>query len=350
MDAILLPFLQSTEESERAQLLSDLIFVCAAPLIRHTLRQRLGFYVNQRGINPQNHDAEDLYQDVIAKLVQLLNDPQLKSGKIEIKNFRQYVTRVTTNACNDYLRAKSPARSRLKNNLRDLLDRHQDFAVWKTENETLCGFAEWRNKTKSSTSQKLLVELIERPGVFQSAKFSREDIRQATLNKIVIEVFKWVNSPIEVDALVNLLTVLLDIKDHPVESLDDETVYLSQRLIDATVHCGSRLELRDILQRLWVEVKLLPPNQRDTFCLSFEDESGDDLFSLLLSTEIVTLQQLAQELDRSLEQLMSLWQQMPMDNASIANELNATRPQVNKWRFRALRQLEKALFLATTRK
>src|SRR3954469_19426861 len=103
MDVILLPFLQSTEKSESEQLLSDLISVHAAPLVRHTLRQRLGFYVNQQGANPHNHEAEDLYRDVIAKLVQLLNDPQLKSGKVEIKNFRQYVSRVATNTYHDYL-------------------------------------------------------------------------------------------------------------------------------------------------------------------------------------------------------------------------------------------------------
>jgi len=32
-----------------------------------------------------------------------------------------------------------------------------------------------------------------------------------------------------------------------------------------------------------------------------------------------------------------------MDNTGIAHELKATRQQVNKWRFRALRQLEKEL-------
>src|SRR5207253_4387455 len=118
-----------------------------------------------------------------------------KTGKVEIKNLRQYVSRVATNACHDYLRAKSPARSRLKNNLRDLLDRHKDFATWKTENEALCGLASWYGEGKSTSSLNRLAELEERPEEFRSKRFPKEDIKQASLTRIVAEVFKWVGSP-----------------------------------------------------------------------------------------------------------------------------------------------------------
>src|SRR5205085_1795874 len=85
MDSVLLPFLRSTDEAEREQLLSDLILFEVAPLVRNTLRQRLGFYVSQLGANPQNHDAEDLYHDVMAKLIGLLNDPQLRTGRLRLR-------------------------------------------------------------------------------------------------------------------------------------------------------------------------------------------------------------------------------------------------------------------------
>jgi len=39
-----------------------------------------------------------------------------------------------------------------------------------------------------------------------------------------------------------------------------------------------------------------------------------------------------------------------MDNAAIARELNATRPQVGKLRFHALRRLEKELAAFLSRK
>lgn len=351
MDVILLPYLRSRDESEREHLLSDLIFVHAASQVRHTLRQRLGLYVNAQGVNSHNQDAEDLYHDVLAKLLQFLNDPRLKSGAVEVNNFRQYVTRVATNACHDYLRAKSPARSRLKNSLRDLLDRHHEFAVWKVEHETLCGLASWRGNDKSTVAGNRVAELQERTGSLRSKIFHRDDIKRAPLAGVVQKVFIWAEGPVELDEMVGALAALLDVKDYPAESLGDgESQNFTERLTDSSRHFDSVLEMRETLGRLWTEVGLLPLNQRDTFCLSFEDESGDDLFSLLLDAGLVTLPQLAQELDRPLEQLMQLWQQMPMDSAGIADELNATRQQVNKWRFRALKQLEKVMMPAQARK
>ncbi len=68
------------------------------------------------GVNPHNQDAEDLYQEIITKTVQILRDLSSSSPKSEIKNFKQYVGRIGTNVCVNFIRAKSPARWRLQNN------------------------------------------------------------------------------------------------------------------------------------------------------------------------------------------------------------------------------------------
>jgi hypothetical protein len=108
--------------------------------------------------------------------------------------------------------------------------------------------------------------------------------------------------------------------------------------------------VRELLRSLWAAVRRLQPKQRDTFGLSFADDGGDDLFTLLLDAEVATLPEIAATFERSLEDLIVLWQQMPMDNAGLAQELSATRQQVNKWRFRALRQLKKEFQLNTSSK
>ena len=77
--------------------------------------------------------------------------------------------------------------------------------------------------------------------------------------------------------------------------------------------------------------------------LGIRGEHGEDLFTLLFETGIATLSQLAEQLGRSPEEMMRLWTAMPMDVATIAVELNGTRAQVWKWRFEALRRLEKQL-------
>ena len=149
MDPTLLAFLQTTDADERERLLSKLILEQAAPSVRQVLRYRLRFYIGKGGRSPTNPDAEDLYHDVITKLVKILNDVHAHRENAGIKDFRQYATRVAVNACNDYLRSKYPSRTRLKDNVRDTLERHPDFDLWKSEQgEAVCGFLAWRNKIK----------------------------------------------------------------------------------------------------------------------------------------------------------------------------------------------------------
>src|SRR5260370_12711907 len=140
MDHVLRPYLQATEESEREKCLEELLLFRAAPEIRFTLRQRLGFHVSQSGINPHNQDAEDLYQEIITKTVEILRDLSA-SAQPEIENFKQYVGRIATNVCINFIRGKSPARWRLNNNLPNFINRHPDFALWKLGTETLGGLA-----------------------------------------------------------------------------------------------------------------------------------------------------------------------------------------------------------------
>ena len=85
MDHVLLPYLQATEESEREQRLEELLLFHAAPEIRFTLRQRLGFHVSQQGVNPHNQDAEDLYREIITKTVQTLRDSSTWSPNLRLR-------------------------------------------------------------------------------------------------------------------------------------------------------------------------------------------------------------------------------------------------------------------------
>lgn len=87
MDQLLLPYLQATDESERQQRIDEILLVHATPIVRQTLRQRLGFYVNQRRINPHNQDADHLYPEIMTKVVQTLNDLRKPSTNTNIEKF-----------------------------------------------------------------------------------------------------------------------------------------------------------------------------------------------------------------------------------------------------------------------
>jgi hypothetical protein len=224
------------------------------------------------------------------------------------------------------------------------LTHHRDFGLWKIESETLSGFDLWQDTSKSISSQKQLFDLEDRLANFRSTHFRSENLKQVPLTRIVAELFQWIGSPVELDELVNLVATLLDVKDLPVESIDEDTLkYVEARIADNTLTTGSRLEEQALLRGLWQALRELSSQQRDVFCFGFEDQSGRDLFTVLLEAEVVTFRELAQELDRASDSIVGLWSKMPMDDAAIAVELKTTRAQVYKWRFRALQRLKKGL-------
>src|ERR1043166_5652641 len=176
MDNVLVPYLTARDEQQRQQHLYELLTVCAAPLIRQVLRRRLGLYVSAKGVNENNQDAEDLYQEALTRVVQVLDQIPSSSG-IEIENFALYVSRIASNTCTDFLRTKSPARTRLKEGVRHLLKRHKDLVSWDGDGEILCGFATWRNTGKSSFSDQAFQDIETKLESFRSLHFPDEDVR-----------------------------------------------------------------------------------------------------------------------------------------------------------------------------
>jgi RNA polymerase sigma factor (sigma-70 family) len=344
MDNLLLPYLSASNESERQKRLDELLTLRAAPIVRQTLRRRLGFYVSSQGINANNQDAEDLYQEAITRIVQVLHELKTPSTTIDIENYERYVARVAANICIDFIRAKSPARTRLKDSLRDLFRRHKDLVCWEFESEILCGFAVWRNTGKTVFSEQASLDIEVKLESFRLARFADEDVRTAPLPQIAAELFDWIGGPVEIDVLVKIMASLLDVREQPVESLDELVTPPSDiHFARSAPSSESTLQAKELMERLWHAIKRLPPEQRDAFCLGFEDEAGQDLFSALLGAGVVTLKDLAKGLSRSVEEVGRLRMRVPMDSAAVAAELNATRDNVYKWRFRAIQRLKAEL-------
>lgn len=285
MDKVLVPYLSAPDEETRQRHLDELLTVRAAPLIRQVLRRRLGFYVTAQGMNENNQDAEDLYQEAMTRVVQVL---QLQSSRDnDIDDFELYVSRLASNVCTDFLRAKSPARTRLKYSLRDLFKQHNEFVSWEHNRQTLCGYAQWRNTSKSSFSDQPFENIETKLDNFQSLHFAGEDIRLAPLPQILAELFNWIGGPVDIDVLVRMIAYLLDIKDQQLESLDDPAS-MKRDVYFANTRSGElQVEANELLAYLWGAVIQLPAEQRDSFAFGFEDQAGQDLFTLLLTADIV---------------------------------------------------------------
>src|SRR6266542_4788507 len=314
MDQLLLPYLQASDESERQERLDDLLLLHGAPVIRNTLRLKLGFYVDQSGASAYNPDAEDLYQEIMAKIIQALNDLRSESKRSEIERFRDYVFRVASNACVSFLRAKSPARRRLKDNVRVVLIRHPDLAIWKTEGDYLCGFAVWQRTRKPVSSKREFLLDESKLALFRSTRFSKTDLSQIPLPKILAELFDWIDGPVELNTLVNSLARLLNVKDQYDQPIERESEILPDPLASRTsLAISTRAEEMQLLRHLWGVVKQLPKEQRDAYTFRFHDDDGNDLFSLLIESEIVDLAQLGETFARSVQEIRRLRSRMPMD-------------------------------------
>lgn len=344
MDNLLLPYLRASNESELQQCLDELLTVRAAPIVRQILRRRLGFYVSSQGINENNQDAEDLYQEAMTRIVQVLHELQTPSTTTDIENYEHYVARIASNICIDFIRAKSPARTRLKDSLRDLFRRHKDLVSWEYESEILCGFVVWQNTGKTVFSEQVSRDIEIKLESFRLARFADEDVRTAPMPQVAAELFDWIGGPVEIDVLVRMMASLLDVREQPVESLDElATLPWDDHFAGSAPSSESTLQAKELLERLWRAIKRLPPEQRDVFCLGFEDQAGQDLFSALLGAGVVTLKDLAKGLGRSVEEVVRLRMRVPMDSAAVAAELNASRDNVYKWRFRAVQRLKAEL-------
>ena len=342
MDPTLLALLETDDPAEREDLSRKLILDEASPSVRQVLRYRLRFYINKGGTSPTNPDAEDLYHDIITKLVKILNAAYARKENVGIKDFRQYATRIAINACNDYLRLKYPLRTRLKDKVQDTLERHPDFDIWKSEkDETVCGFVAWRGKTTKGSFYERVKRLEEQPELIKQEILAGIESQEITLARIIAGIFEWARCPIELESLINAIAVFLGVEEQQFKSMDDDTGLLSRVVTEDAPKYDKILEERAALRKLWAEVRQLPAKQRETFIFSFANSKGEDLLSLLFEAGVVTPSQLATELGLSLDYLMMIWKEMPMRNVDIAALLKVERQQVNKWRHRAMKHLAK---------
>ena len=82
------------------------------------------------------------------------------------------------------------------------------------------------------------------------------------------------------------------------------------------------------LQRLWEELQQLPLNQRAALLLNLKDSSGFSCITLFPATGIATVRQLAQALEMSAESFAEIWNDLPLEDARIAELLKLSRQQV----------------------
>jgi len=309
IDALLEPLLRATSDEHADELLSQLIAGHAEPVIKGVIRFKLRFNSHQE---TQRAEADDIHQDVVLQLVGQLQRFRKLPDTHPITDLRGMAAIIAHRTCARWMRRQFPERHALKNRLHYLLTRQRGFAIWEENGKSIAGFALWQQQKKTTVRNLSAVE----------------NIRKAQeLAETVKSIFDYAGGPIEFDELVSAVSAIQGVSDQPVESLaqdDDEGFDPATPDPDP----AWRIEKKMFLQRLWEELTQLPVNQRAALLLNLKDASGFGCITLFPAIGIATIRQLATALELSAERLAELWNELPIEDARIAELLGLTRQQV----------------------
>ena len=320
IDALLEPLLAEVQDDHVDELLVQLIKDHADPVIKGVIRFKLRFSSYRA---TQRAESDDIYQEVLLQLLaQLQKFRKLPEGH-PIADLRGMAAVIAHRTCARWMRRQFPERHALKNRLHYLVTRQRGFALWQNaEGQLVAGFAVWQDQKKSETRRTLDLQSL--PNQVRAAKGGKPQ----ELADTIAAIFNHAGHPIEFDELVTAVASLLGISDQPLESIAEEEDAVAS-LPDVTERDPAwRIEKRIFLQRLWEELEQLPRNQRTALLLNLKESSGFGCITLFPATGIASLRQIAAALEMTDERMAELWNDLPLEDARIAELLGLTRQQV----------------------
>jgi DNA-directed RNA polymerase specialized sigma24 family protein len=327
IDPSLLPFLTADGALEEAAALVRLNNDQIEPIVRRGVGYKLRFYRPQGDVNLQRPEFEDIYNDIQVRLLKRLRALKQDPAQNHIANLRGYVSTVTRNTCDEYLRQRYPLRRSLKDKVRRHLLGHPEFALWEdTDHNWLAGLSGWQKR-----DQVREYELATTGGHLREqlqAKSQTVDVQRLPLHDLLTAIFDVLHAPLDLDQLTSLIAGLWAIEDHPAESLDANMGAALDRQVGARTDPVTIIEQRQLLQLLWREICQLPRRQRMALLLNLKNPHGVNIITLLPATGVATFEQIALALEIPAAEFEKLWADLPLDDLRLAAYLGATRQQV----------------------
>jgi len=268
----------------------------------------------------RTEDLDDISANVSLRLVRRLQTIPGAASEA-IANFGDFVARLTYNAVHDVLRRRFPQRTRLKNRLRYVLDGDQRFATWETAAGAVAGLRSWRGRAAT-------------PAVLTKQQANARMMRREDTAAAIEAVLLHFGEPVLFDDLFRIFIEIWDVSDRiPSNVAEQETS--SNPLSD--------LEKRQHLGALWREIQDLPPRQRIALLLNLRDADGYNAAILFVLAGVARFEQIAAAVEMSDEQLTAIWNDLPIDDLTIAGMLGVTRQQVINLRKSARERLARRM-------
>jgi hypothetical protein len=278
MDVTPEALVQTSSEDERARLIEQLVADIVSRVVDPILR---------RVVSPPSRDVhEEIRAEVLLRLMTRLR--AIDEGKADrVESLPDYAAVVTYRTHADHLRRSFPERARLKDRLRHVLGRDARFHTEVVNNRTIV-----RLVSSAATG--------------------------AGIGAHVAEILAAHGGEMDSDDLLNALDVALPGTDGPAAE--------SEAWSHSPIHV--RIEHVQIVTRLWKEISRLPVRQRIALLLNLRDVDGDAVVFLFPVTGVATVRQIAEVVEMSAEAFAALWNDLPLEDAAIAQLLGASRQQV----------------------
>lgn len=299
----------------------------AEPVVRNVLKQKLRGGPVRSDSSRSGPGLEDMSSIALLEVLMRLRELRRNGNPIAIGNFPAYVAAITYRMLSEYLRKNEPWRSNIKKKLHYLLTRDPAFAIWRgADDEWCCGLGSWRDQDIPRTNVRLR-KLLDDPLNSEYGLPAHSESGGKQLSGVVEAILNFVKSPIRFDDLV-MIVVCLSGTEHRVLNSDNFEGSGIDTLVDSRATVAEQVERRIFLKYVWSEIGKLPLRQRLALLLNLTDPDGRSVIGLLPAIGIASLREIADSLGMPEEQLASLWNQLPVDDRTIASYVGGTRQQV----------------------
>jgi len=268
-------------------------------------------------------DCDEISSNVTLKTIARLRGAATHEEQA-IAVLENYVATISYNALYDFRRERYPERHRLKKSLRHALHRDPRLALWDAGAGAVAGLKSWEG----------------RGDALASFDVARHDITACMSDSnrpadAMEELLRYAGRPIAFDALVGAVADIWRVRDAIVERNEFPSDPRRDQLADA--------EQRQYMQMLWQEILELPAGQRAALLLNLRDGGGKNALTLFLLLEVTTVEELAAGIGVSVDTLNEIWEELPLDDLTIAARLGVARQQIINMRKSARARLARRL-------
>jgi DNA-directed RNA polymerase specialized sigma24 family protein len=317
-DSRLAAFLVAECEDERDRQLDRVVEEHVRPTAHRTIAAHM------RGEwRIDSHDAEDVVSGVVLMMIRKLRAALILEEE-SLQNLEAYVTTVTRNVLRDLVRARSPGRMRVRSRLRYLLAHDRRLALWNCDGVSVAGLSSQLDREPVNPETENLAAAI------RNLPASPDRAPEA-----LIRLFAQLGGPLRFITLVSAFVELWGVRDGEISNIE--------AVADESNRPGQRLEWRQYLDLLWRELLGLPVRQRSALLLNLRMPHSENAIALFIAAGIARFEEIAEALGMLPPQLAAIWDELPLDDETIASSLGGSRQQVINLRKAARERLARRM-------